>query len=105
MNSEEKLMMLEEMEESMEESLDNIVKVAKQQNALIEVIETSSKAEEFKEFCGELKTQLQDLDKQRSKLLQRKDILHSIIAECKESETSKILVKKMLDVFGIFEER
>lgn len=104
MKTEEKLVRLEEMKDSFEQTLANIEKVTKQQEMLIDVIESSDKCEEFKDFCKELKQQVENLNTQKTTLLHRKDLLESVLVECKEAEISRVLTKKLLDLFGIFEE-
>lgn len=105
MKPNEKLTRLEEMKDSMEESLRNIDKVMEQQQMLIDVVESSDKAENFKDFCEQLKSQIEDLKSQKSTLLHRKDLLESLLYESKKLETSKLTIIKLLDLFGIFEEK
>ena len=104
MEKEEKLVRLEEMKDSINETLTNIEKVTKQQEMLIEVIESSDKRDEFKEFCNELKQQVENLNAQKTTLLHRRDLLDRTLFECEQRKTAKLTVLTVLDLFGIFEE-
>lgn len=104
MKKEEKLVRLEEMKDSMNETLTNIEKVTKQQEMLIEVIENSDKKDEFKDFCNELKQQVENLGEQKTKLLHRKDLLDRTLFDCDQWKIAKVAVLTVLDLFGIFEE-
>ena len=104
MKPDEKLVRLEEMKDSMKESIENVKKVIDQQTLLIEIIEASEKSEEFKEFCEQLRQQIEKLSEQKTTLLHRKDLLDALLMECNERETSRLTVRKLLDLFGIFEE-
>lgn len=101
----DKMVRLEEMQESMCQAMANMQKVYEQQITLLEVIRASSKASEFKEFCDETSKQLQDMNNQSVILHDRIKLLEEVIDECKVDEKSKTIVLKVLDMFGIFEEK
>lgn len=62
---------LEQMKESMLQSIDNASKVINQQKSLIEIVKLSDKSEEFDEFVKELSSQNANLTEQIAILKRR----------------------------------
>lgn len=100
----DKMVRLEEMKDSIEETLENLHKVYEQQITLLEVVRSSDKKDMFKDLCDDMSSQLTEMNKQSVTLLKRSELLQEVIDECKVDEKSKAIVLKVLDVFGIFEE-
>lgn len=100
----DKMVRLEEMKDSIEETLENLHKVYEQQITLLEVVRSSDKKDMFKDFCDDMGSQLTEMNKQSVTLLKRSELLQEVIDECKVDEKSKAIVLKVLDVFGVFEE-
>lgn len=98
---------LEEMEDSMQQSIDNIEKINKQQNKLISIIENYEKdieedKKEFVKFISETKEQIKQLEEQKNQLKVKKEILNLIIAECKENKLVSRFISMLSFVIGLF---
>lgn len=101
---EDKTYRLEEMHDSMNESINNVNVVEEQQKTLIEVVKASDKAECFEAFCKEIDDQLAELSEKKKKLIYRAELLGEVIDEIKVDEKCKNVVMKLLDAFNVFGE-
>lgn len=96
-----KLVMLEEMIESMKQSRENGTKLIAQQMLLVDVL-SKSENEEFKELIEATKQQNEKLEDQIKVIDIRLGLFDHILKEC-EKEDEKALVLNVLDAFGIFD--
>lgn len=99
-----KLYRLEEMSDSMTQSIENAHKVVKEQKALIALVKSSDKAKDFESFVKELDTNTTATCDQIKKLIARKDKLEEAIKLCKNNKQNEDVMNLLLDAFGIFEE-
>lgn len=96
-----KIVMLEEMVDSMKQSRENGVKLIAQQSMLIDTL-VKSENEEFKELIEATKQQNEKLEDQIKTIDIRVDLFDHILKEC-EKDTERALVLNVLDAFGIFD--
>lgn len=96
-----KIVMLEEMVDSMKQSKENGVKLIAQQTMLIDVL-VKSENEEFKELIEATKQQNEKLEDQLKLIDCRVGLFDHILKEC-EKDTEKALILNVLDAFGIFD--
>lgn len=101
-NNDEKLLRLEEMGEAIDASLANLETILSQQHLLLKVVEDSEYADAFTEFISETKAQCSNLDEQKTKLIDKKLKLNSVLKACQDPEKAK-LVLLVFETFGIFE--
>lgn len=97
------ILRLEEMSESMKQSIDNANKVYDEQQVLIEVVKSSDKADKFQKLTETLSKQCNDLKSQVDTLTFRAGLLDEIVEKCKDNESNKDLVNKVLKALGVFE--
>ena len=97
---------LEEMYEAMQDSIDNANNVIAQQHELVEVLEKSDKAEQFKDFIESLKTQTADIGSQVEVLAGRRthfEIIKAWVAE--NPEKNDEILHSFIEFLGVFSRR
>lgn len=94
---------LEEMIDSMEASLANLVKVQAQQRALIDIVKNNNEDKAFDEFIKELEKQMQTLEQQRQILTIRKEIFKQVIDAAKANESIARNISMFCKALGMFE--
>lgn len=111
-NTNEKLTMLKEMNESISESIDNAEKVVKQQDILILIvtnaIESENKFSEdeinnMKDFVNEMNAQQENINSQIKKLRHRQNMIEFTIKEVEADKNKMTLMNSIFEIFGIFE--
>ena len=95
---------LQEMYDSMQVSLGNIVNVIHQQEMLIEVVEKSDKKDEFEKFTEDLKSQIKNLQSQYDKLSARASCLKNVFVEVEDTPEKRTLVNNLLSGLGVFDQ-
>lgn len=94
---------LEEMEDAMQQSIDNIEKINKQQNKLLDIIkEKEENAKEFEDFIEDTNKQIKQMEEQKNQLVIKKEVLTLIIAECKENKLVSRFISMLSFVIGLF---
>ena len=96
-----KIVMLEEMIDSMKQSKENGARLIAQQTKLIDIL-VKSEDGEFKELIEATKQQNEKLEDQIEVIDYRLGLFDHILKEC-EKDTEKALVLNVLDAFGIFD--
>lgn len=99
-----KIFRLEEMLDSMRDSLDNLNSVIAQQSSLLDVVAASAAAEDFDAFMQELKTQMSALESQNISLTERTNKLEKFIVFAKTNEEFSEMTTSLLDALGVFGE-
>ena len=102
----EDLSRLEEMYEAMQGSIDNANNVIAQQHLLIEVLEKSDKAEQFKDFIESLNAQTADICSQVEVLTGRRthfEIIKAWVAENPEKNDG--ILHSFIEFLGVFSRR
>lgn len=99
-----KIFRLEEMLDSMRDSLDNLNSVIAQQSSLLDVVAASAAAEDFDAFMQELKTQMSALESQNISLTERTNKLEKFIVFAKTNEEFSEMTTLLLDALGVFGE-
>lgn len=94
---------LEEMIDSMEASLANLVKVQAQQKALIDIVKNNNDDKMFDEFIKESEKQMQTLEQQRQILTIRKEIFKQVVDAAKSNETIARNISMFCKALGMFE--
>ena len=94
---------LEEMIDSMEASLANLVKVQAQQKALIDIVKNNNEDKMFDEFIKESEKQMQTLEQQRQILTIRKEIFKQVVDAAKSNETIARNISMFCKALGMFE--
>lgn len=111
-NTNEKLTMLKEMNESISESIDNAEKVVKQQDIFILIvtnaIESENKFSEdeinsMKDFVNEMNAQQENINCQIKKLRYRQNMIEFTIKEVEADKDNMTLMNSIFEIFGIFE--
>ena len=97
------ILRLEEMSEAMKQSINNAIKVYGEQQCLIDIVKSSDQSERFKDLIKTLSEQCDDLNAQVNTLTIRANLLDEIVEKCRESESDKELVNKVLKSLGVFE--
>ena len=100
---EKKTYRLEEMLDSMKDSIDNIASVIAKQKRLLEIVGDSPDAEDFADFIEASEKQIEDYEEQKEKLLERKSKLDFVIKSAKENEATDTLVNNFMDAIGMFD--
>ena len=96
---------LQEMSDSMQDSLKNIDKVKEEQKGLIEIIEKSDRYEDYKDFIEELKKQIDSMSKQKENLEKRANLLKELLFGIdKEILTARSAVNGLLVILNVFGE-
>lgn len=96
---------LEEMYDAMNDSIDNANKVLGQQHCLIDIIESSSSAEQFKDFIESLKDQCNDIAKQIDTLVERRHYFESIKTKVEASSDEEQFLHELIEFLGVFANR
>lgn len=99
-----KLYRLEEMSDAMAQSIENAHKVAREQEALLDVVKSCDKAKDFEGFIKEMDESTINTYNQIEKLIGRKDKLDAAIEICSENKKCEEVMNLLLAAFGIFEE-
>lgn len=94
---------LEEMIDSMEASLANLVKVQAQQKALIDIVKNNNEDKMFDEFIKESEKQMQTLEQQRQILTIRKEIFKQVVDAAKANESIARNISMFCKALGMFE--
>lgn len=94
---------LEEMIDSMEVSLVNLVKVQVQQKALVDIVKNNNKDKMFDDFIKESEKQMQALEQQRQILTIRKEIFKQVVAAAKSNEIIARNISMFCKALGMFE--
>ena len=97
---------LEEMYEAMQDSIDNANNVIAQQHELVEVLEKSDKAEQFKDFIESLKAQTADIGSQVEVLTGRRthfEIIKAWVAE--NPDKNDEILHSFIEFLGVFSRR
>ena len=94
---------LEEMIDSMEASLANLVKVQAQQKALIDIVKNNNEDKMFDEFIKESEKQMQTLEQQRQILVIRKEIFKQVVDAAKSNATIARSISMFCKALGMFE--
>ncbi len=100
---ENKIYRLEEMLDSMKDSIDNIASVIAKQKRLLEIVGDAPDAEDFADFIEASEKQIEDYEEQKEKLLGRKSKLDFVIKSAKENEATDVLVNNFMDAIGMFD--
>lgn len=93
---------LEEMSDSMQQSVDNALSVKHEQVLLIDCLSTSAQADTFKDLIESCKLQIDELEKQITTLCIRKQLLDNVVNECKQNEKIENIVSTLLKALGVF---
>lgn len=93
---------LEEMSESMIQSLLNLEKVTNEQLELCQILETVTTENDFTSFIEATRRQNENLCNQIGTLSIRQAQLNECINRCKENEEIKSAVMLLIDALGIF---
>lgn len=99
-----KLYRLEEMSDSMGQTIEHVRKLTREQEALLAVIKASNKAKDFASFIKEMDDTIVNNYKQIEKLLSRKETLDKAIKACKNDKKCEDVMNLLLVAFGIFED-
>ena len=94
---------LEEMIDSMEASLANLVKVQAQQKALIDIVKNNNNDKMFDDFIKESENQMQALEQQRQILTIRKEIFKQVVDAAKANESIARNISMFCKALGMFE--
>ena len=94
---------LEEMIDSMEASLANLVKVQAQQKALIDIVKNNNNDKMFDDFIKESENQMQTLEQQRQILTIRKEIFKQVVDAAKANESIARNISMFCKALGMFE--
>lgn len=100
---EKRFFRLEEMADSMNATIDNIVEVRNQQHELIDIIKESDKAEDFAQFIDETEKQIEKMEEQQESIVVQMSYLKDVIKSCKESEEKMELIEKFMKAIRMFE--
>lgn len=87
---------LEEMIEAMKASIENISAVCGQQMKLIEVCQLSNYRDDFKDFVKEVYEQIDELNRQKSALEKKCQIISEVVELCHTDEVVSDAVSKLL---------
>lgn len=93
---------LEEMSESMIQSLANLEKVTNEQLELCQILESTKTVSDFKSFIDATRLQNENLSNQIGTLSVRQSQLNECINRCKENEEIKAAVMLLIDALGVF---
>ena len=93
---------LEEMAESMQESINNARKVKEQQEELLNIIETSGSKHKFEEFIKGIEEQEDNIEKQIANLSGRLIVLRNLLKDADDNVKSSI--NNLLFVLNVFGE-
>ena len=93
---------LEEMSESMIQSLANLEKVKNEQLELCQILESTETKNDFKSFIDATRLQNENLSNQIGTLSIRQSQLNECINRCKENEEIKAAVMLLIDALGVF---
>lgn len=93
---------LEEMSESMIQSLANLVKVTNEQIELCQILETVTTENDFTGFVEATRRQTEHLSHQVGTLTDRQCALNQVIIKCKENPEIKDVVLQLVDALGVF---
>ena len=99
----DKLVLFEEMKDSMEQAVHNLSIVIEQQADLVKIVMENDKEKKFESFINELNGKLSDMANQREALKTRITTINSILLLAKNDEKFKCFLTDVLDVFGIFD--
>lgn len=99
-----KLYRLEEMSDSMTQSIDHVRKITQEQEELLAVVKISDKAKTFESFIKEMDETIINNYKQIEVLIGRRDALDKVIKICKNDENCEEAMTLLLNAFSIFEE-
>lgn len=111
-NTNEKLTMLKEMNESISESIENAEKVIKQQDIFILIITNAIENENnfsedeiksMKDFINEMNAQQENINSQIKKLRHRQNMIEFTIKEVEADKDKMTLMNSIFEIFGIFE--
>lgn len=94
---------LDEMADAMDQSIENAKHVAKEQAALIRVINKSEEAKNFVEFVKAEEQQIEEMNNQITTLSIRSGLLREIVKICKDDEKISKVVSMTLKALGVFE--
>lgn len=93
---------LEEMSESMIQSLANLEKVKNEQLELCRILESTITVNDFTNFINATRQQNENLSNQIGTLSTRQSQLNECINRCKENEEIKSAVMLLIDALGVF---
>ena len=93
----------EEMLDSMEASLKNLVGVQAQQNDLVAIVKANDPDKKFESFIKEMDSQAKNLEEQRIKLIIKKEILKQVVEAVKANEVVARNISMLCKALGIFE--
>lgn len=93
----------EEMYDSIEKSLDNLVAVQNEQTALIDLVKSNDADKKFEKFIDEMTKQSELLEQQRCKLVVKKEILKQVIDAAKTNEVVARNISMLCKAIGMFE--
>lgn len=96
------LFRLEEMSESMIQSISNIEKISNEQIELCHILEEAETENDFTAFIEATKRQTENLSSQVGTLANRQALLNQVIVKCKKNEEIKQVVLQLVDALGIF---
>lgn len=99
----DKVMMFEEMKDSMEQTVHNLSMVIDQQAALVELVMKNDSEKKFEDFVNEMNKKLSELVNQRETLKARITTINSLLLLVKNDNKFKCFLVDILDVFGIFD--
>lgn len=93
---------LNELHAGMEEGINNVQKILKQQQLLISIILKSKEADEFKDFVKQNEEQIENLKNQIKVISERKKVLEEVLDYCETSHFKEV-INKLLFALGIFQ--
>lgn len=93
----------EEMYDSIEKSLANLVAVQAEQIALIDLVKTNDADKKFEKFVNEMTKQSETLEQQRLMLVVKKEILKQVIDAAKANEVVARNISMLCKALGMFE--
>lgn len=98
----------EEMIEALEQSINNIDVVAKQQSQLAEIVSAATHDYEEKEkkpfddFIEGMENQNKNLKEQKETLIAKKELIKQVVERCKNDEEHAKTVSILVEALGIF---
>ena len=98
-----KLYRLQEMYDSMSQSIENATKIVNEQKSLLDFIKQHDANDQFNSFLNDLNNGIIALTNQIDKLTERKNSLNKVIIATNNSKNIANVIETTLDAFGIFE--
>lgn len=97
-----KLFQLEEMSESMIQSIANVEKISNEQIELCSILENAETENDFTSFIEATRRQTENLSRQVATLAERQSLLNQVIVKCHENHEIEEAVMQLVDALGVF---